>query len=43
MPSLLIFACAASAMFVLNGVVAHISDEIFEKCLFKEEITHGVL
>jgi len=32
MPSLLILACAASATFVLNGVVIHISEGIFEKC-----------
>ena len=43
MPSLLILACAASATFVLNGVVIHTSKGILEKCLFKEEITHEVL
>jgi len=31
MPSLLILACAASATFVSNGVIAHTSGEIFEK------------
>jgi hypothetical protein len=31
MPSLLILACAASAIFVLNGVVIHIFKGIFEK------------